>query len=150
MRGGLAHTAHRSTGGVSHNRKAQAVVHQQYGGLGRGASTRGPVPQGIEEPITNRRVVGWNPTRSATFNNQPRFQRQLLTGLNLGLAPKAGIDYPQPFWTFRPKKARVQRGLPQLQNRSRQGRSPQKRRSAVEVPAVREALPGPATEALRR
>lgn len=88
----------------------------------------GPRPE--EQPPTKRMVGGSSPSRGTT-SNQPRSQCHLLAGLNLGLSPKAGIDYPQSFWTVCPEKARVQIDVPQPQNRDGKGWTRAEQRPAV-------------------
>jgi hypothetical protein len=51
------------------------------------------------------RILIWFKSGQGYHINQPRWQFQLPTGPNLGLAPKAGIGLPLSFWRFRPKKA---------------------------------------------
>src|ERR1700674_2989189 len=50
----------------------------------------GPVPQGIEEAITNRLVVGWNPTRSAILIS-PTCSANCSWGLTSGLLQRQGL-----------------------------------------------------------
>lgn len=81
----------------------------------------GPVPQGIEEPITNRPVVGWIPTRSATLNSPVR-SANYLRGLASG-KPKAGLLRSTVILGLLPEESKAQSDVPQLQNRNGEGRT---------------------------
>src|SRR5260370_39036134 len=78
----------------------------------------GPVPQRIEEPITNRPVLGWNPSRSVTLNSPVR-SANYLRGLNSG-KPKAEFTRLTVILDFRPEESKVQIDFPQLQDQNRE------------------------------
>jgi hypothetical protein len=77
----------------------------------------GPVPQRIEEPTTNRPVVGWIPTRSATLNSPVR-SANYLRGLTSG-KPKAEFTRLTVILDSSPEESKVQSDLPFVQNRDR-------------------------------
>jgi hypothetical protein len=93
------------------------------------ADSCGPVPQGIEEPITNRPVVGWIPTRSTRLISPVR-SANYFRGLASGLHQRQDCSDPLSFWTQLPEESKVQIDLPQLPDRN----------GAVQVPAVRQAV----------
>src|SRR5712691_7530624 len=95
----------------------------------------GPVPQRIEEPITNRLVLGWNPSRSARLLS-PACSANCLRGLASGLRQRQGCLDSLSFWTHLLEESKVQNDVPLVQSEGGQGRSPQEWGSAVEVPAV--------------
>jgi hypothetical protein len=75
----------------------------------------GPVPQRIEEPITNRSVVGWNPTRSATLSSpvcSANYSRDLTSG-----KPKAEFTRLTAILSLRSEESKTQSDLPQLPDR---------------------------------
>src|ERR1700730_814242 len=99
------------------NGKARSAYFLRADGSGRGAAfTSGPVPQGIEEPITNRRVVGWNPTRPTTLN-RPACSTNCLRGFTSDARPKAGL-VPAAILSLSPEESKAQRDVSQLQNRN--------------------------------
>src|ERR1035437_3459269 len=84
----------------------------------------GPVPQRIEEPTTNRLVVGWNPTRSARLNSPTR-SANYPWGLTSGFRQRQGFNTHCHFVHFaRRKQGRndvpVVPDEPQLSDRSRE------------------------------
>lgn len=102
------------------------------------AYSYGPVPQRIEEPITNRLVLGWNPSRSATLNSPVRsanYSRGLASG-----KPKAGLLRSTAILDLSPEESKAQNDVPFVQNRNSKSWSRTERRSALEMPAMRETV----------
>lgn len=101
----------------------------------------GPVPQWIEEAITNRPVVGSNPTRPATLIS-PASRWNYQQSLSLGLAPETEFTrltvIVRPF----PKKRKAINDMPQLPPRYGEGWFLRKDEtgSALEAPALRKAI----------
>lgn len=102
------------------------------------ACSCGPVPHRIEEPITNRLVPGWNPSRSATLIS-PVCSANYSRGLASGLRPKQGL-ITHCHCAAGLKKGQGLNDLPQLQNRNGKSWSWAERCPALEVPAVRQAI----------
>jgi hypothetical protein len=102
------------------------------------AFSYGPVPQRIEEPITNRPVLGWNPSRSVTLNSPVR-SANYLRGLTSG-KPKAEFTRLTVILDLTPKESKVQNDLPLVQNRDGESWPRKEQCPAVEVPAVRKAI----------
>jgi hypothetical protein len=98
----------------------------------------GPVPQRIEEPISNRLVLGWNPSRSATLNS-PICSANYSRGITSG-KPKAGLLRSTVILSFSPEESKAQSDVPFVQNPDRKSGSRTKRCPAVEVPAMRQAV----------
>ena len=70
------------------------------------AHSCGPVPQRIEEPITNRLVAGWNPARSASLLS-PNCSANCSWGLASGTSPETGL-VPTVSLDFLPEESKVQ------------------------------------------
>src|SRR5579862_4366448 len=78
------------------------------------ARSCGPVPQRIEEAITNRPVRGWNPRRSASLLS-PTCGANRSWGLASGLLQRQDCLDPLSFWTHLPEESKGQNDVPLVQ-----------------------------------
>lgn len=95
----------------------------------------GPVPQSIEEPITNRPVLGWNPSRSTTLNSPVR-SANYLRGLTSG-KPKAEFTRLTVILDPSPEESKVQSDSPFVQDRNGKSWARKEQWPALEMPAMR-------------
>jgi hypothetical protein len=102
------------------------------------AHSCGPVPQRIEEAITNRPVVGWIPTRSASIIS-PTCSANCSWGLASG-KPKAEFTRLTVILSFSPEESKAQSDMPFVQGGSGKSWARTERCPAVEMPAVRQAV----------
>jgi hypothetical protein len=108
----------------------------------------GPVPQGIEEPTTNRLVVGWIPTRSAIFNSAPLAATNYLKGLASGKTQDR-VATPTAIVDLSPEEIKVQNDLPQLPDRDGQGWFlREKQNPTIQVHSMREEIQPAARKAV--
>jgi hypothetical protein len=152
-----AHFDHRSAVEVGLNGKARSGKSlERLAGPGRGASAtcgpvpqRVPVPQRIEEPTTNRLVVGWNPTRSTTLISPVR-SANCWRAFTSDARPKAEFTRLTVILGRSPGESKARNDLPQLPlGDGESGLLWKESGSAVEVPAVREEVLSATREAVR-